>query len=105
MSTIFIIQENNRFNYGPAEAFGDIKFLTALEYSPIKGSLQNATVLADVKYGLEAFKPDDDYLLLSGNPVMIGYAMHLCLSKPEGYVKVLQWDRHYNEYKEIHFKP
>ncbi|MBV1952732.1 MAG: hypothetical protein KUG64_11130 [Cycloclasticus sp.] len=104
MSSIYVVQENNRISYRPAEAFGDIKFLTAREYSPTKGSLINEKILEDIRKGLEDFDPKYDFLLLTGNPVMIGYVMHLCL-KLEGYVKVLQWDRIASEYLEVHFNP
>ena len=104
MSTIFVVQENNRISYHPAEAYGELKFLTAREYSPTKGSLINEKILEDIRKGLENFDPSSDFLLLTGNPVMIGYVMHLCLNR-KGYVKVLQWDRMSGRYIEIHFNP
>ena len=103
MTKIFIVQENNRFNYLDAERFGEIEFLTGREYSPLKNSLMNADILNEIEGKMVKFDPDNDFILLSGNPVMIGYVFHLALEK-KGYVKLLQWDGMRNEYKEVHFR-
>lgn len=103
MSTIFVVQENNRFDYADAERFGDVKFLTNREYSPLKNSLMNNDILDEIKTGMNDFNPDVDYLLLSGNPVMIGFVFHLALSL-KGYIKLLQWDGIRGEYREVHFR-
>lgn len=103
MSTIYVVQENNKFNYADAERFGDIQFLTNREYSPLKNSLINRDILDEINTGMKDFDPDIDYLLLSGNPVMIGYVFHLALTG-KGYVRLLQWDGIQGQYREVHFR-
>lgn len=100
--TVFVVQENNRLDYAPAEEFGEVIFMTADEYQPLKNSLRNQAILSRVTECLDSFRPRSDYLLLTGNPILIGYVFHLayCI---EGYVRCLQWDRMHNSYRVVEF--
>ena len=101
---VFVAQENNRLNYTDAEQFGTVRFLTSREYSPMANSLINNDILDEIRAKMASFQPDTDFLLLSGNPVMIGYVFHLAM-KIKGYVKLLQWDGMSTSYREVHFNP
>jgi hypothetical protein len=101
---VYVVQENNRIDYSDAERFGEILFLTADEIKPISGSLRNQTILASIRRQMEDFDPTKDRLILTGNPMVIGYAFHLALSKSQSIV-VLQWDRFSGQYREFLFNP
>ena len=101
---VFVVQENPRLNYVDAERFGEVVFMTSKEFSPLKNSLVNAEIISDIQAFMKDFDPDNDYLLLTGGPVLLGYAFHLAISK-KGYITVLQWDGMKQAYLPIQFNP
>ena len=102
MSKVYVVQENNRMSYEDAERFGEVVFMTAQEYKPMKNSLQNDIILQDIADAMEDFDVSEDYLILTGNPMVIGFVMHLALMNTNK-VNCLQWDRIYNRYREVEF--
>ena len=100
--TVFVIQNQQRrdgdgqlrdvYDYSPAEEFGEIEFLlspTAAPWSP-------EPVIAELREKLSGFS-QDDYLLLSGNPVLMALASMIAADEA-GTVNFLQWhgrDRRY----------
>lgn len=101
-SRVFVVQENNRLDYGPAEDFGQVMFITAEEYHPFKNSLRNAAILDRVDLAMNSFNPDTDYLILTGNPILIGYVFHKALERTQT-VRCLQWDRMTGGYRAVVF--
>lgn len=102
--TVYIVQDHRRYNrdtgeyesvhdLAPAEEYGTLKYLlspTAAPWSP-------ETVLPDLWAGLRDFG-DADHLLLTGNPVLIGWATAVAADYNDGRVSLLQWhgrDRRY----------
>lgn len=71
---VFITQESPNLNYGPAEQFGEVVFLTARDLSPIPGSLANAELCQEVSDRLRDFDFDHDFLVPSGSPSVCGLA-------------------------------
>lgn len=101
--TVFVVQENNRLDYSPAEEFGDVVFMTAEEYKPVKSSLRNVEILQRIRAMMRTFDPERDYLVLTGNPVAIGFAFHLAASRYNSF-RCLQWDRFSGQYKQLMFE-
>lgn len=101
---VFVVQENPNLNYTPAERYGEVVFLTAIEFSPMKNSPRNAAVLETIETAMKHFDPSKDYLLLSGNPIIMGYVFHLAMSKATE-VRVLWWSRDDRKYTEVLFNP
>lgn len=102
MAKIFVAQENNRVDYGPAEDFGELVFLTASEFRSTGASLKNHDVLAQVRHRFEKFNPVEDYLVFTGNPVMMGYVFRLAYNRAQEAgvpVRYLQWDRFMGGYR------
>jgi len=104
MSKVYVTQENRRISFFDAERFGDIIFMSDKDFSPIKSSLMNVKIVQDIKKWMQDFDPDQDFLLLSGDPVLIGYAFHLAIWK-KGYIRILKWDQISKSYHEAHFNP
>lgn len=102
MSKVFVVQENNRIDYSDAERYGDVVFLTAEEFKSTRGSLRNEAMLTQVRVKMSGYNPSEDYLLLTGNPIMIGYVFHVALTKGKS-ITCLQWDRFTNNYKPVVF--
>lgn len=101
---VFVVQENPNLNYTPAEKFGEVIFLTAAEFSPSKNSLRNVGIVKSIHDKLAEFDPDRDFLLLSGNPLMMCYAYGVAIAI-KGYVRVLWYSRNDRDYIEVPFCP
>lgn len=104
MPTVYVVQENPNLNYSSAEAWSEVQFLTCREYSPSKNSLRNKELLGEINTRFKDFDPDQDFLLLSGNPITMGYVFALALQK-KGYLNVLWYQKSTNEYQQVPFNP
>jgi len=104
MPKCYVVQENNSVDYGDAERYGEVIFATVDEFRPIKGSLVNDTIIDQLRRKLADFQPND-FLILTGNPTMIGFAFTVAMSRlsPTEGLNVLQWDRMRQEYRPFTF--
>jgi hypothetical protein len=87
--TVYITQEVRGRDLSDAAAFGDLDILV-----PAKDqvALSSQPTVRRMLRKLAKFN-DDDYLLLSGDPVCIGVACALAAQSNRGRFKVLKWDR------------
>lgn len=79
-----------------AEKWGDIVYLLSSGQHPFKADL----ALGDLHEKLKYYS-DGDYLLLIGNPVLIGMATGVAAHYNGGKVSFLQWSGKFKEYSEI----
>lgn len=106
-SRVFVTQENAQLNYGPAEQFGEICFLTRDEVSPVPGSLTNAAIMAELAAKLRGFDFERDFLAPSGSPVVCGMAFMVLggqiatLSHQPAHVRILRWSNRDRVYQPI----
>lgn len=108
-SKVFVVQENPGLDYSDAERFGDIVFITNQEYSSVTGSLNNQDILRDIERAMAKFDPRQDYLLMTGNPITIGYAFHRAMLRgqetegDDANIQLLRWDGFTRTYKAVLF--
>lgn len=88
MPTVFVVQEQPKFDISPALKFGDIKTIlppgdTNFSYQFIVQKLHAA--LSEMA--------EDDYLLLTGDPVAIGLTVAIASQyvEPNQPIKMLKW--------------
>lgn len=97
MSTVYVIQKQqrfcheakelvDRFDLSTAEQHGEIKYLLSPQASPFNPE----SVIDELHDGLMNFGPDD-FLLLVGNPVLIGLATAIAADTVESSINFLQW--------------
>lgn len=86
--TVYVVQDNGK-NFTNAMEFGDIKVLSSRDV-PMVGD--PSRVLMTIKDRLKDYDPDKDYLLCTGDPLLIGAAIHNVAIK-YGVVRCLKWDR------------
>lgn len=87
--TVYITQEMRGRDLSDALRFGDVvTILPAKE----QVSLSPAPTLNRIKRKLAKFG-DEDYLILSGDPVCIALAANVAADNNRGRYKVLKWDR------------
>ena len=97
MSKVYVIQNQMhydssverhvpRFDMTPAKEHGELKFLL----SPTAAPFITPTIIRELRENLEGITPDD-YLLLVGNPVLIGLSVAVA-SEFTKQIKFLQWN-------------
>lgn len=97
---VFVTQENPNLNYLPAEEFGEIVFLTRSEFSPIRNSLNNDRLLDEIRSKLKEFRPKEDYIVISGSPVVAGIVFMLIREITET-LNVLRWSNRDHVYQHL----
>lgn len=102
MPKVFITQEGNR-NYTEAEEFGEVKFLTCDEFSPIPTSGRNKNIIRDIRANMSDYIPGVDFIMPAGSPITIGIAFMIAREKGTT-VNVLKWDSQYKRYNSVTVK-
>ncbi len=104
MNTVYIIQElpgtkvgAPKFNIIGAQKFGTLKTLLP-EHSQI--ILSPGPLIFKLRKGLKNFKVGD-YLLLTGDPAIIGVACSIVSDITHGKYNVLKWDKQERKYYPI----
>jgi hypothetical protein len=89
VGNVYIIQASSTRNFSDAERFGTVKYLL-----PDGFQIVRSPVIAEdkLKRKLARFS-DDDYLLLTGDPIIIGLATLIAGRANGGRVNTLKWDR------------
>lgn len=98
--TVYVTQEVTTANYGPAEKWGDVKFLAVSEVSNVPNSLHNAKLVATIRERLREFDPDHDFVAPSGSPVITGIVFAILRERTAKY-NVLKWNSRDGEYTVI----
>lgn len=75
-----------RFDLEEAERFGELAFVMMSNVSPFTPE----PVIAEMYERLKNFAPED-FLLLIGNPCLIGWATAIVAHKTDGKFNMLQW--------------
>ena len=101
---VYVIQEipgtqagNPKINIMGASKYGEIKFLLP-EFSQMIFS--PGPLIYKLRQGLKNFKVDD-YLLLTGDPAIIGVACSIVSDITNGKYNVLKWDKQERKYYPI----
>lgn len=100
--SVYVTQEVQTLNYGPAEPYGDVVFLTNRDFSPMKQSLNNSALMGQLKQGLLPFDPAKDFVVLSGSPVVMAAVMMILASRGFKNITVLRWSNRDSIYQPIH---
>jgi hypothetical protein len=100
MGKVFVTQENPGLNYMPAEEFGEIVFLTGLDFSLVKNSLANIALVEGLKQQLAKFRPEEDSIVVTGSPV-VAAAVFMILASFTSEAVVLHWSNRDRAYRPI----
>ena len=110
MAVVYIIQKQMRyderkrglvprFDLEPAKQYGELCYLL----SPTAEPTDPEPVLKALRERLEHVTADD-YLLLVGNPCLIGWATAIAADRTEGRVNFLQWHSRERRYLAVRAK-
>lgn len=104
MSRVFVLQNQHtlssdrgrlvpKFDISSAAHYGEMIYLL----SPSANPFNPDPIVSELREKLATFS-DEDYLLLIGNPAIIGWATAICADFNDGVVTLLQWngiEKHY----------
>lgn len=97
MPTVYLVQQGT-FNLTPAKEWGNVKVLMP----PMVQMLFDDPLMVDqIAEGLKHIKPED-YLLLAGDPVLIGIVTAIAADMLDGEINLLKWDRQEKVYLPLH---
>ena len=103
-SRVFVTQEvrNSRTNidYTPARAFGDVQFLTIMDYSSDESSIFNKVLVEEIRSRLSQFDPERDYVVVTGSP-LVAAVVFMILRERTSRVKFLRWSNRDYRYYEV----
>lgn len=95
--TVYVVQDHRRYDrekgeyvpahdLSPALEYGELVYLLTPTAAPWRPDL----VIPELRKGLADFR-NDDFLLLNGNPILIGWATAVAADINDGFVQLLQW--------------
>lgn len=107
MNKVYVVQRQLRwdeerenllpkFDLTPAEKFGELEYLLGPKDTPFTSE----QVIKDLHHKL-SYLSKDDYILLVGNPCLIGWAVAIASQYNNGVVRLLQWCNRTHTYVEI----
>jgi hypothetical protein len=99
MPKVYVVQEQFGKNILPAKEFGEIVVMLP---SHFRIGFSAGQVADQLMVLLSSFK-EEDYLLLIGDPVLIGIATAVASHWTNGKVRMLKWDRQECMYYPVNF--
>ena len=100
MKRVYILQDMKNHDYSVVEEYGQPVFVGDKDINSrfqIMGTPHNRQVIRNMFQVLKQFE-DGDYVVVSGNPVMVSLALHYLVVMRELQVKLLKWDNRAMEY-------
>lgn len=85
-----------KYDVSSAKRYGEIEWLL----SPSAAPFSNESVIEELHQKLQYYT-SDDYLLLIGNPALIGFVVAIAAIYSLGHVRVLQWSGKDKRYIDI----
>ena len=88
---VYVTQEVITANYGPAEDWGEVVFLSVSEVSNVPNSLHNAKLVHSIRERLREFEPSIDFIAPSGSPVITGVVFAILRERTSKF-NILKWN-------------
>lgn len=98
MSKVFITHEQNRFDYSPAEVFGELVTVSERMYSFTPGNTINAGVIKRISDFASKFDANEDYVLPSGSAVMSSMFFVRLAASGIRIIRLLIWNNNESTY-------
>ncbi len=88
--TVYITNEQQRFDFRPAQHYGELKFVTSRVYS-FNSPIVNDAIMASVSEMADRFDPSVDYVLPAGSAISTGLVFAALALRNHTRVPVLVW--------------
>ncbi len=102
MPNVFVVQTHAQRDFKEAETYGDLLFMARHHLNGPEADIVAAWETT-IDEALDKFNPGEDYILVTGDPVVIALAgARIALAVAEGtIVSFLKWDRMRQSYYAI----
>lgn len=91
--TVYLVYNDPRRDVSAAEKWGQIRFM-------FTGRVDYSLAVEHARKMLHDYDPDRDYILMVGDPALIGIVMIAALEyAPNERISLLRWDRKTLDYK------
>lgn len=98
---VFIVMDNGKYDLSPALKYGAPVRLFVNSFYPDSVNSRVPRVMHYLRQTLEKFNPDEDFLLLIGDPALIAMVMGVLIMMGKTKVKMLKYDRRGVDYYKI----
>lgn len=98
MSKVFITHEQSRFDYSPAECFGQLVAVSERVYSFTPGNTVNSMVYKSIIDCSNEFDPNSDFVLPSGSALMTSMFMVRLAAIGIRTIRLLTWNNNDSAY-------
>lgn len=105
MNKVYILQEMGNHDYSGVEEYGEPLFVGRRDINsrfPIMGTPGNRAVVMNLFNKLYNFT-DDDFIVISGNPIMVALALHYLVSIRKVRVRILKWNNREFKYTPLDY--
>jgi len=100
MTKVFVTHENANLDYSPAEAWGELCFITHKDFTSMgELSPHNADLIREIRAKVATFNADTDLIVISGSPLVAAAMFMLLAKRGISRVNILRWsnrDHNYN---------
>jgi hypothetical protein len=103
---VVYVVEQQPFDYGPAAAYGEIKYLEKRKFAPASPSAPdtwNKTSIHRIRQELSSYVPWYDYIVPTGSPTKMLVVGMVLAEKGQNH-RLLGWDARSRRYLEYHIK-
>lgn len=98
---VFIVMDNGKYDLTPALKYGNPVRLFVHSIYPDSVNSRVPRIMTYLRQVLEKFNPDEDHLLLIGDPSLIAMTMGTLIMMGKTRIKMLKFDRRNVGYYEI----
>ena len=92
--TVYITQDAPSRSFSPARKHGELELLFPAKAQVLLSAMPTYRKL---QRAMKTFS-DDDFVLLSGDPIIMALAINVALEANDGRAKILKWDRYLFDY-------
>lgn len=91
-SKVFVTQEvrAGKIDYAPAHRFGDLKFITLMDFSSEEESIGNKVLVDEIRSRTKDFDAERDFIVITGSP-LVAAAVFMVLRERFFSIRVLRW--------------
>lgn len=98
MPKVFITHEQSRFDYSPAEAFGELTTVSERMYSFTPGNSVNSGIYKSIIESAKEFDPLTDYVLPSGSAVITSMFFVRLAAMGVRIIRLMVWNNNEGVY-------
>jgi deoxyxylulose-5-phosphate synthase len=106
--TVYAVKEQNYkgavgshvMDYGPAAAFGELKFITSFDMPLHMNSPARAAWREEVEQFITRYESSKDFIILTGQPIAI-FCIGMMLAKANKIPRFLKWQGQTGDYRVV----